>query len=143
MIHIKTKELSFGIFWILPDDSESDGYNLLSFEVPCDVYGTPFGSHTMELNSKNGRNYNHKKVWETVVQKDSAYRPYNRKPYNYYPRGRVQIANNKAQIYLNQNCNTESIIEKIKEAFGLSSHTISQIRVMVDHSEHYHCWMDQ
>lgn len=126
----------------MTDDWEIENYKLLSFEIPCDINGTPLGHHLMELNSKNGMNYNHKKVWETVVQKDSSYRPYNKKPYDYYPRGRVQIANNKAQIYLNQNINIVCVIEEIKAAFGLSTDTISQIRISVDNSMHYRCWMD-
>lgn len=139
----KERELSSGIFWVLTDDREIGSYTLLPFEIPCDIQGTPIGGHTMELNSKNGMTYNHKKVWETVVQKDSSYRPYNKRPYDYYPRGRVQITNNKAQIYLNQNICTESIVEEIKTVFGLSQNTISQIRVVVDNSAHYACWMDQ
>lgn len=143
MKHTETKDLSSGIFWVLTDDLALDCYMLLSFEVPCDRYGTPVGRHALQLNSKNGKTYNHQKVWETVVQQDSSYRPYNKKPYDYYPRGRVQIANNKAQIYLNQNIYTESVIKVIKEAFGLSPNAISQIRVVVDNSAHYCCWMDQ
>lgn len=142
-IYTGTKELSSGIFWVLADNQKLDGYTLLSFTIPCDIYGTPLGGHVMELNSQNGLTYNHKKVWESVVQKDSSYRPYNKKPFDYYPRGRVQIANNKARIYLNQNICTESVIEDIKNAFGLSLDTISQIRVLVDNSTHYGCWMDQ
>lgn len=141
--HTGAKELSSGIFWVLTDDWELDSYTLLSFEIPCDIYGMPVGRHTVELNSKNGMTYNHKKVWETVVQKDSSYRPYNKKPFDYYPRGRVQIAHNKAQIYLNQNIYTESVIKDIQTAFGLSTETISQIRVLVDNSAHYGCWIDR
>lgn len=140
---MEAKELSYGIFWVLTDDWELESHTLLSFEIPCDTYGTPLGNHTMKFNSKNGMNYNHKMVWETVVQADSAYRPYNKNPFDYYPRGRVQIANNKAQIYLNPNICTKCVIEEIKTAFGLSPDTISQIRVVADRSAHYRCCMDE
>lgn len=128
---------------MLTDDSELSNYKLLTFTIPCDIHGTPVGRHTLELNSKNGMSYNHKKVWESFVQKQSCYRPYSKRPYDYYPRGRVQIANNKAKIYLNPNIYTEKVIEEIKNTFGLSPDTISQIRVLADHFAHYRCWMDQ
>ena len=138
----KAIELSSGIFWVLTDEIEIGTYRFIFFDIPCDVYGTPSGTHKMALNSKNGLTYNHKLLWETEVENNSSYRPYNKKAYDYYPRGRVQIANNKADIYLNPNINRPKIIEEIKQNFGLSSHSISKVRVINDNSAHYQCWID-
>lgn len=139
----EAKGLSSGIFWVLTDDRNISSYKFLFFNIPCDGHGTPTGGHTMELNSKNRLTYNHKNVWETAIKNVSAYRPYNKKAYDYYPRGRVQITNKKADVYLNQNINRANIIDEIKTAFGLSDHNISKVRVMVDNSNHYQCWMDR
>lgn len=139
----EAKELSSGIFWVLTDDRDLNSYEFIFFDIPCDTDGTPTGDHIMELNSKNGHTYNHKNVWETSIKNNSSYRPYNKKAYDYYPRGRVQISNNKADIYLNQNINIPNIINEIKTAFGLSAHNISKVRVVVDNSDHYQCWMDR
>lgn len=139
----EAKELSSGIFWVLTDDKDISNYQFLFFDIPCDINGIPSGGHSMALNSKNGLTYNHKNVWEITIKSNPAYRPYNKRNYDYYPRGRVQIANNKADIYLNQNINKSSIIDEIKSAFGLSSHNISNVRIVVDNSDHYQCWMDE
>lgn len=56
------------------------------------------------------------------------------KPYNYYPRGRVEIKNGKATVYLNPALNTNEITQNIKAEFGLSD-----IKTVFksDGSEHY------
>lgn len=73
------KELSRGVFWIVDD-------KILAFPFMNDEIGV----------AKSGNTYNHKKLWTDIKP-----RGYN-KPYNYYPRGRVDISNKgKAIIYMN------------------------------------------
>lgn len=139
----ESTELSSGIFWVLTDDMDISEYKFLYFDIPCDKYGVPSGDNSIELNSKNGLTYNHEKIWNTVIKNDSNYRNYNNKSFDYYPRGRVQISNNKAIIYLNPNINTPEIIDEIKRSFGLYPRNISKVRVNVDNSSHYKCWMDE
>jgi len=136
------KELCSGIFWVITDDSEARDYKLLIFEIPCDAYGNHRGTHRIPLNSKNEKTYNHKRLWEDEIKNNSSHRPYNKKAFDYYPRGRVEIANNRAIIYLNPNINRVDIVSQIKLKFGISTHNIPDIRVIADNSIHYQCWMD-
>lgn len=56
-------------------------------------------------------------------------------PYNYYPRGRVEIKRNRATVYLNPMLNQEEIIKKITSEFGLAN--VTDITVKCDGSKHY------
>jgi hypothetical protein len=132
------KELCSGIFWILSDNNDLSERILLIFPIPCDSNGTPKNTHSVELNSKSGNSYNHKKIWENEMK--SA--PYRNKKYNYYPRGRVEISNNKAVIYLNPHINKTVFIDEIKKGFGLAASNISEVRVIADGSRHYQCFLD-
>jgi hypothetical protein len=78
--------------------------------------------------------YNHKRAWATLPRKTT-----NGMPYNYYPRGRVEVKLNKAVIYLNPNICTESVIADIKLEFGL---TDIVVEVRIDGSKHYKCYLD-
>lgn len=63
--------MSRGVFWIIDDE-------LLSF---------PFTDGFSEGVAKSGNTYNHKRLWNEI-------KPHGcNKPYNYYPRGRVDISN--------------------------------------------------
>jgi len=93
------------------------------------------------LNAKSGNTYNHKKLWEDEIQTNPAYKPYNKKPYDHYPRGRVDISNNRVTIYLNPYINRDIIIAEIKQRFGLNTQNIPKVRVIVDNSEHYKCYI--
>ena len=138
----EAKELSSGIFWIITEDPGISYYELLMFDIPCDSEGNTTENMT-KLNSKNGLTYNHKRIWDEVVKGSNIYKSFNRKEYNYYPRGRIDIANNKATIYLNPNINRDDIIEEIKREFGLSEYNISKVRVITDNSFHYRCFIDK
>ncbi|MCR5066976.1 MAG: hypothetical protein K6A14_02815 [Erysipelotrichaceae bacterium] len=59
------------------------------------------------------------------------------KPFNYYPRGRVEIRNDEARIFINPLLNEERIIEYIKEQFNLKENMVGSVRVLVDNSRHY------
>jgi len=137
------RELHSGIFWVLSDHMDLTDHKLLMFEIPCDVYGNITGHTHIELNAKSGTTYNHKKLWENVIQNNSVYKPYNKKPYDHYPRGRIEIANNRATIYLNSNINETRFISEIKQKFGLTEYNISEVRVLEDNSSHYQCFIDR
>jgi hypothetical protein len=135
-------QLCSGIFWILSDYYDLSDYKLLMFNIPCDINGTPNNTHSIALNSKSGNSYNHKKLWESEVKHNNEYRPYNKRDYDYYPRGRVEIAHNRAVIYLNPHINKSNFIETIKQGFGLLANNISEVRVIADGSDHYQCFLD-
>ena len=108
------KEMSRGVFWVIGD-------RLLSF---------PFYGGSCEGMATSGNTYNHKKLWPHVKPKGSA-----DKPYNYYPRGRVDITNKgKPVIYLNPTIE-ETFIPQIKVDFGLREEPL----IRYDHSNHYLC----
>ena len=127
---------------MLTESSSLDDWSFLAFDIPCDSSGNINGSPELSLNSKKGNSYNHKKLWEEEIKGNSAYRPFNKKEYNYFPRGRIEVSNNKATIFLNPHINLPEVIEKIKTEFGLSSHNIPEVNVVVDGSNHYQCFMD-
>ena len=138
-----SKELCSGIFWIVSDYSDLSDYKLLMFEIPCDIDGNAVGCHEIPLNSKSGSTYNHKKTWESEIKNNSTHKPYNKKSYDYYPRGRVEISSNRAIIYLNPNINTNTVVDDIKRSFGLNQNSISSVKVSADNSYHYQCWIEQ
>ena len=83
--------------------------------------------------AKSGDNYNHRLLWEHVKPRKCN------KPFDYYPRGRVEVSNKgKPVVYMNQNIG-EELIPKIMESFGLP-----EIRkIHYDGSEHYKCFLDR
>jgi len=139
----KPQQLSSGIFWILSDNYDLSDLKFLMFKIPCDSNGNPNNTPSIKLNSKSGNTYNHKKIWDEEIKNNSEYRPYNKKDYDYYPRGRVEISNNRATIFLNPHINRSDFIKLIKQNFGLFPNNISDIRVITDGSTHYQCFLDK
>ena len=104
-----------GVFWIV--DGELIAY--------------PFDESATEGVTKSGNTFNHKLLWEHI-------KPCN-KPFDYYPRGRVDFnANGKAVIYMNPHIEDKYIKEIITD-FGITSEPI----VRYDCSEHYKCYLDR
>ena len=61
-----------------------------------------------------------------------------KKPYNYYPRGRVETKNNRsAVVYMNPNIG-EGYIKDIVEIYRLSGYP----RIKYDYGRHYKCYFD-
>jgi hypothetical protein len=131
-----------GIFWVISDGADFEDHILLAFKIACDRCGNITEAPPIPLNSKNGGTYNHKAVWDHQIKNNPAYKPYNKTAFDHYPRGRVEISNDKAVIYLNPFINRLIIIEKIKNAFGLNENNIRQIRVINDNSAHYACYLN-
>lgn len=115
-----------GIFWILPT-------GVLTVTISCDSDGNIIKPLELLLNAKTGTTYNHKLTWESISKDITGGHSY-----NYYPRGRVEIRNNKAIIYLNPTIG-ENYIEDIKELFELGN---IETVIKKDGSEHYRCSLD-
>lgn len=110
------KEMCRGVFWVVDNE-------LISF---------PFVENDTMGVAKSGATYNHKKLWQYIKPRGCN------KPYNYYPRGRVDFTNKgKPVIYMNPNVD-ESFISEIKSKFGLRENPI----IRMDNSEHYKCYLD-
>lgn len=115
-INSMAKEMSRGVFWVIDD-------KLLAF---------PFMEDSLEGIAKSGNTYNHKKLWNDVKPRGCN------KPYNYYPRGRVDISNKgKPIIYMNPNID-DALIPLIKSEFGLRSEPV----IRYNNSQHYKCYLD-
>ncbi len=107
-----------GVFWVIENNE------LLAF---------PFEEGTDIGLSKSGDNYSHKLLWEHIKPKHCN------KPFDYYPRGRVEFSNKgKPIIYMNKNVGEEMICP-IMEAFDLTETPI----IHYDGSKHYKCCLDR
>lgn len=105
-----------GVFWIIEN-------RLAAF---------PFTEKSNIGISKSGVTFNHKKLWPHIRPKGCN------KPYNYYPRGRVDFSNKgNPIIYMNPNVE-ESFLPEIKSRFGLQGTPT----IKIDNSEHYKCYLD-
>lgn len=124
--------LSRGIFWVVAEsESEFDAAHIVAFSKPCDVCGAFFDAGG--LSSADGTNYNHKATWATLPKSIT-----HGKPFDYYPRGRVEVHSGKATVWLNENILPLS--DEIVRLFGLESVTVT---VRVDGSRHYQCHFDR
>ena len=126
-----------GIFWIR--DPENIGDNSLCFMIPVNSHGEidPVLDKT-GLNSKNQDNYNHRKLWESLDSKVTG-----NKNYDYYPRGRIEIKNGKAIIFVSPHLCRDDIIEWVTGEFHLNEQNgIKTVRVVPDYSIHYRCYLD-
>lgn len=125
-----------GIFWIADRKNLQNNEPYL-FCVPVDQAGAPALSASIPpFNSKRGGNYNHKKVWEDLP---AALR--RGKPYNYFPRGRVEIKEKgKAKIFLNPDIATNEVIAYLIEKFCLRR---CILKVIADGSAHYRYFSEE
>lgn len=130
-------ELYKGIFWITELDNR-DAEQLI-FRIPVTPAGKVIEPEKLDLNSKNVDNYNHRLLWEKLSKKIT-----HNKPYNYYPRGRVEIKRGKAVIYANPNICCEELLISLADRFGLNEENgIVEIRLKPDGSDHYKCYLDR
>ena len=106
-----------GVFWLI------DG----------EIWAVPFDEQKYEYGiSKSGDSYVHRKIWKEIKPRKCRY------PYNYYPRGRVEITSkNLCILYMNPNIGEEYINEIMKK-FGLESVE----KIIYDNSSHYRSYLD-
>ena len=104
-----------GIFWVVHSE-------LLALVVGTD-------NNEIPLNAKSGDTYNHKSTWDNLPKKITG-----GFPYNYYPRGRVEIRHDKAIIFLNPNITNDVVIAQVKKKFELPD---TETVIKVDGSKHY------
>ena len=123
--------LQRGVFWV----TDIKNAEMIIISASCDTKGNFTESIPQEYLSKNGDEFNYRRVWETL---------HNNKNFDYYPRGRVQIRNNKAIIFCSLHICTDHIIDEIKQKFGLDqSNGIVSVKVIADGSEHYKCNLER
>ena len=129
-------ELYRGIFWVVDEDNIEKNSDYC-FKIITNADGSIISIDDSRI-AKSGNTYNHELVWKSLPSKMThGY------PYNYYPRGRVEIRNGIAKIFLNGNINYEEVIDFIKDEFNLNSHNgIKKVQVIEDNSSHYLCHID-
>ena len=134
---LEDSELYRGIFWIV-DENNTDKNKNYCFKILSNSDGPAININSYGV-AKSGTTYNHELVWKLLPKSLT-----NGKPYNYYPRGRVEIRNGVAKIFLNGNINYQEIINFIKNEFNLNTHNgIKKVQVVEDNSQHYLCYSDK
>ena len=98
--------------------------------VACDKNGD--SKELVRFSSKSGNNFNHRLEWERFDRSITAGRPF-----NYYPRGRVEIKKGKATVFINPAINKECIVRRIMDAFELMTGELNCINIKSDGSSHY------
>ena len=130
-------QLQRGIFWITDVDNISS--SKLYFTIPCDASGENVNDSEIEFTSRNGISYNHENTWKKLDSKTT-----DNKPFNYYPRGRVEIRNGKATIYCSPHIYGEELKSWCIDKFNLTGpNGIKKVIMNADNSEHYHCYLDR
>lgn len=132
----ESNELYKGVFWIKDINNIESSKDLL-FQISCNSDGDSEIINDYSA-SKNGLTYNHERLWKTLPSKIT-----DNKPFNYYPRGRVEIKNGNADIYVNPNLFTDEIKSYLISEYHLNSFNgIKKIRFHADNSDHYRCYLD-
>ena len=139
MILKEDVQLYRGIFWITDiDDIES---SKLFFTIPCNVDGDindPEFHINQAMSSTGSDNYNHKRVWACLSKRETS-----GKPFDYYPRGRVEISNGIAKVYHSPHIPQDELREFVIDKFHLTkSNGIKKIKMIADGSDHYRCYLD-
>jgi len=127
---IKVDKLYRGIFWI--KDIESRAAVVIKAE--CNSNGFFTTVPDFKLLAKSGTEFNHQAAWSTLPKRETG-----NKPYNYYPRGRVEIRNSKA----NGNIADEKLLKWTINQFNLTKENgIEKVEIKADMSNHYLCHLD-
>lgn len=117
-----------GIFWCTNFDTECPA--LITVSVACDKSGD--SRELVQFSSKSGNNFNHRHEWDRLDRKITE-----GKSFDYYPRGRVEIRNGKATVFLNPAINKECIVNKVIDEFDLIAGELKRINIKSDGSNHY------
>ena len=124
-----------GIFWI--KDVENIYTSLVCVKEKVNKDGIV--NDNSNMNSRKGNNYNHRITWENLEREVT-----DGKPYNYYPRGRVEIRNRKVTIYAHPDICTREIMIMIINEFNLhKENNIDKVIMNPAYSKHYDCYLDE
>ena len=119
-----------GVFWLRPEGYGE--FTVISKKARCLPSGEVI-ENTVEFSSKSGENFNHKAEWAKLPQSVTQGHAY-----NYYPRGRVEIKNGIARLYMNPDINVNDIRVLVLRDFGISKENrLSEIKFISDGSEDY------
>ena len=118
-----------GVFWIR-DLNEGD---IIALRFPSDENGV------LTDTAMTSKDINHKRLWD---QLDSVVT--GGYPFDYFPRGRVELRRGRALIFCSPHICTEQLKTLITERFGLTSDNgIKEVILKADGSAHYRCELDR
>lgn len=113
-----------GIFWKIIEFEKS---YFISVKNVCNEKGELLDKDGNVANTSD--RLNHKEKWDKIKISN--------KPFNYYPRGRVEIKNEVCKIFLSPYlCNNEDINE-IKRIFEIKDNDFKKVCIIADNSKHY------
>ena len=125
------KSVYFGIFWVLAESEEDIRLeNLICIKQKHDDVFPEYADYS----AKNSAAYNHERSWQMFPKKIT-----HRRPYNYYPRGRVEVSDGKATVWMNGSI--LGLAEDVIDVFGLS--VLNNVKVKEDGTSHYKCHFDK
>ena len=133
---VEDSHLQRGIFWIKDINNISD--SKLYFTIPCDTNGNAMYDTDIEYTSRNKISYNHENTWRKLTSKET-----DNKPFNFYPRGRVEIRNGNATIYCSPFIYGDELKSWCIDKFNLTSiNGVKKVIMHADNSEHYKCYLN-
>ena len=117
-----------GVFWV----RSLSGNDIIALRFLSDENGV------LTDGSLTSKDINHQRLWERL---DSVVT--GGVPYNFYPRGRVELRRGKALIFCSPHLCTEQLKKLITERFGLRAENgIKEVLLKADGSAHYKCELD-
>ncbi len=126
-----------GIFWFTCSFDENEKCDFEDAELITALISVNDGFDRcicQKFNSKNGTTFTHENTWAELVKRRKDLR---RHSWNYFPRGRVEIRNHKAVIFMNPNIlECPQYKEMIIRKFCLEK---IKTKVTIDNSVHYNC----
>ena len=99
-----------GAFWVIADsvpDILTNKFTIDGSKILCSYKGK------LDRTRETRKNETHESVWNEISSK------YGNVPYNYYPRGRVEVYNGVAYININSILNNPNIIDKIRHIYEI------------------------
>ena len=114
------KQQHKGVFWWVEG-------KFVAVKVPCDLSGVALVP--CEYSSKSDENFNHRAEWKKLPCSVTLGHPF-----DYYPRGRVEVKNGKTEIWLHPSLCEQWFLSTLVAEFGLD---LAVCRVRPDHSRHY------
>lgn len=118
-----------GLFWAIDSESER---RLFAYAAVCDASGTVEAGQP-PYNSKKGDSFSRERSWPLIAE--SLPQRIRSKPWNHFPRGRVEVANGKATVYYNPIiANWPCFQASIVREFELDGFPV---RFVPDYSSHY------
>jgi hypothetical protein len=124
-----------GLFWVAGERGER---LMLIHAVECDKNGRRLCA-TPAYNSRKGDSFSHQQSWADAAREQPG--KVRNKPWDYFPRGRVEIRNGRAIVHFNP-CLSEwdGFNAAVVSLFGLEDFPT----VMApDYSVHYQCMQEQ